>query len=93
MDRGERVADVEVGERGELADQQRLRLFCGVRVELRLEEGELLGDEAHVVEQEYLAVGEARDHGPGGRPADVVDELTGRPRSSPRTAACGSVEA
>ena len=71
---GERVADVEVGERRQLAHHQRLGLVLRREVELALEERELLAAEAHVVEQQDVAVREPADRFARGRPADVVDE-------------------
>ncbi len=84
MGGGEGVADVQVGERRQLAHHQRLRLLLGGELELPLEERELLGDEAHVVEQQHLAVGERGDALAGGRPDDVVDEADG-PADEPRS--------
>ena len=77
MRRGERVADVEVGERRQLAHHQCLGLVLRRELELALEQGELLAAEAHVVEQQDVAVGEPADRLASGRPADVVDEPHG----------------
>ena len=71
---GKGVADVEVGERRQLAHHQRLGLVLGRELELALEQRELLAAEAHVVEEQDLAVREPADRVARGRPADVVDE-------------------
>ena len=61
VDGRERVAHVQVGERRQLAHEERLGLVFGREVELGLEERQLFADEAHVVEQQHLAVGEGLD--------------------------------
>ena len=71
------VTDVEIGQRRQLAHQERASLLDRVEVELRLEECELLGEEADVVEQEHLAILEVGDGVSGSGSTDVVDEADG----------------
>ena len=68
------VTDVEIGQRRQLAHQERACLLDRFEVELRLEECELLGEKADVVEQEHLAIHEGGDGVSGSGSADVVDE-------------------
>jgi len=79
MRSGERVADVDVTKGRQLAHSEALALLLSRQMQLRLEEGQLLGEKADIVQQEHLAVLERTDSGAGRRPDDVVDERDGPP--------------
>ena len=91
--RGEGVADVEVGERRQLAHHERLRLLLRRQLELRLEERELLAQKRTLSSSRISPSASAATASRAAGPQTSSMKPTGRPISSLRTAACGSVEA
>ena len=69
----ERVTDIQVSQRRELAHDLRLRLLLMRQLQLQLEQGLLFTAEAHIVQQDHLAVFHSGNRFPRRGAAHILD--------------------